>query len=190
MLSGFGHAVLLIELAEQFLKECSHGVIVNTGETLVAVIVKHGVDSEVDIVVGKFLNQAAQSPCIAQVIHLLFELELLDDVLHVAAEAVEVFEEVLLQTDGVRLATERLHCEARRVAERIVCYTEQHLFLRLLGNRTRVELLLLFEHILMGGFKQDVEAAKHHHGQDYFLVIALVESVHQNIVGDVPNESE
>lgn len=40
----------------------------------------------------------------------------------------------------------------------------------------------------MGRLKEYVETAQHHHRQDNLLVVALVEGVHQHIIGDVPDE--
>ena len=48
--------------------------------------------------------------------------------------------------------------------------------------------LLLLENGSLGGFKEHVDAAQHNERKDNLLVVALLKSMHQNIVGNVPDE--
>ena len=111
VLSGGGDAVLLVELSQQLLEERAHGVIVDTRQAHVAVLVEDGGDAQVDVVVGELLDDGTEPTCVGEVVHLLLELELVDDVLHVVAETVEILQKVLLQSDGSDFAAQRFHGE-------------------------------------------------------------------------------
>lgn len=50
--------------------------------------------------------------------------------------------------------------------------------------------LLLFENGCFGRFKEHVYSTKHHEWQDYLFVVTFLESMYQNIVGDIPDEGE
>ena len=159
MFSGGGDTVLLIELAEQLLEECAHGVVVDARQAHIAVLVEDGVDAKVDAVVGKLLDDGAETACVGEVVHLLLELELLDDVLHVVAEAIEILQEVLFQPHGIDLAAQRLHGEARRVAEGIARDGIQLYLLCTLGYSELCQHFLLLEHPFVCRLKEDVETA-------------------------------
>ena len=93
--SCFGYAILLVKLAQQLLEKRSHGVIVYPWQPFVALGIEHGVFSEVYFGIGKLLDDAAQAASVAKVVYLLFQLELLDNVLYVLGKAVEILQEVL-----------------------------------------------------------------------------------------------
>lgn len=50
--------------------------------------------------------------------------------------------------------------------------------------------LLLFENGCFSRFKEHVYSTKHHERQDYLFVVTFLESMYQNIVGDIPDEGE
>lgn len=52
------------------------------------------------------------------------------------------------------------------------------------------EVFVGFAHLFVGGFEQEVETAEHHEGEDDAFVVAFVEDVDEDVVGDVPNERE
>ncbi len=69
---------------------------------------------------------------------------------------------------------------ARRIAERGA----------LLGDAGLIEHLLGFEHSLLGRFKHGVHAADDAHRQDHIGVLAALEEVAEDIVGDAPDEGD
>ena len=50
--------------------------------------------------------------------------------------------------------------------------------------------LLLLENGSLGWFKEHVDTTKHHERHYYLLVVALLKSMHQHIVSDIPDEGE
>ena len=70
-------------------------MIVHPWQPFVALGIEHGVFSEVYFGIGKLLDDAAQAASVAKVVYLLFQLELLDNVLYVLGKAVEILQEVL-----------------------------------------------------------------------------------------------
>ena len=52
------------------------------------------------------------------------------------------------------------------------------------------EIVVGFAHLFVGGLEQKVETAEHHEGEDDAFVVAFVEDVDEDVVGDVPNERE
>ena len=54
-------------------------------------------DAEIDAAVCEFVNDGAKSACFSEVVYLLSEFEFVNDVLHIFAIAVEVFDEIHLQ---------------------------------------------------------------------------------------------
>ena len=74
--------VLLVELADQFLEDGAHRVVVDTGRR------------QVDVGVEELVDQRADGVGLGQRLQLIAELEILEDVLDVGREAVEVVLEV------------------------------------------------------------------------------------------------
>ena len=109
MFSSFGNTVFLIKLTQKLLEERSHRMIVNARLLLITIFIQNGIDAKVDTIVGELLYQTAQATSITQVIHLLFQLKLLNNVLHVTAKSIKILQKVLFQADGVSLTAKRLH---------------------------------------------------------------------------------
>lgn len=125
-----------------------------------------------------------------QVVDLLLEFELLDDVLYIAREAVEILEEVLSQSLCVGFATKAAHSKRRGVAEGVARRLEEYLLLCPLGDASLVELLAQRSYGFVGRLQEEIQPTKYHHREDNFLVITLLEVVHQHIIGDSPNEGK
>ena len=98
MLSGFGYVVFLIEFAEQFLKHCSHSVIVQCRQTNIALIVKYRFIAEVYFIIGKFLYNTTQTFCFSKVIHHLTKVKFIKNVLHIFTESVEIVGKILFKS--------------------------------------------------------------------------------------------
>ena len=194
--TGFGHVVFLVELTEQFLEDGSHGVVVEAWQTfyhfLCAIFFCHflhnRLNGEVDVLICELLKKRAKATCLSKVIHLLTELELINDVLNILRKPIEILNDIHLQTLWVYLVLQGLHCESRSIVERIACHLSEKR--RIVNEVMAVAKLLLLEHGSLGRFKEHVDTTKHHERQDNLLVVALLKSMHQNIVGNVPNERE
>ena len=194
VLTGFGHIVFLVELTEQFLEDGSHGVVVEAWQTFnhlpCAILIGHFLHNrlhgEVDVLIRELLQKRTETICLCQVVHLLTELELVDDVLHVLRESIEILNDVHLQTLRVNLVLQRLHREGTGVVEWIARHLSEER--SIIDEVMAVAELLLLENGSLGGFKEHVDAAQHNERKDYLLVVALLKSMHQHIVGDVPDE--
>ena len=194
MLTGFGHVVFLVELTEQFLEDGSHGVVVEAWQTFnhppCAILIGHFLHNrlhgEVDVLIRELLQKRAETICLCQVVHLLTELELVDDVLHVLREPIEILNDIHLQTLRVNLVLQRLHREGTGVVEWIASNLSEER--SIIDEVMAVAELLLLENGSLGGFKEHVDTTKHHERKDYLLVVALLKSMHQHIVGNIPDE--
>ena len=58
----------------------------------------------------------------------------------------------------------------------------------LVGEAGLIEELLLFHHLLLGGFEDGVQSAQDRHGQDDIAVLAAYVKVSQNVVGNGPKK--
>ena len=61
-----------------------------------------------------------------EVLHLLFELKLIDDILHILGEAIKILQEILFESLLIGFSSERAHREGRAVEEGISrCLNEE-----------------------------------------------------------------
>ena len=163
-------------------------MVIHSRQAHIAVIIQNRFIREVDFIVGELLDNAAQSFCLRQVVHHLAQVELIDNVLHVAAEAVQVVAEVHLQAQRVRFALQGLHRELRRVIKRIARDIIQYRVLVL--NIIVIQHLLLRQYLVFRGLKQHIDASQNHHRHNDFLILAFLEGVNQHICRYIPDERE
>ena len=121
-------------------------------------------------------------------VELVAELEVLEDVLDVGREAVEIVleigEQLLLAAAGLQIAQREL----RRVVERLARGIAERG--ALLGDARLVEHLLGIEHRPLGRLKHRIHAPDDAHGQDDVGILAALEEIAQNVVGDAPDERD
>ena len=119
---------------------------------------------------------------------LVAELEVVEDVLDVGREAVEVVlevgEQLLLAAAGLEVA----QGELRGVVEGLAGGIAERG--ALLGDARLVEHLLGLEHLLLGRLEHRVHAPDDAHRQDHVRVLAALEEVAQDVVGDAPDEGD
>ena len=137
---------------------------------------------------GGKIKKGTEATSLCEVVNLLTEFELVDNVLYILRESIEILNDVHLQTLRVNLVFQRLHREGTGVVEWITRHLSEKR--SIINNVMAVAELLLLENGSLGGFKEHVDATQHHERQDNFLVVALLKSMHQHIVGDVPDEGE
>ena len=94
VLSSLGHAVVLIELAKQLLEQRSHGVVVKCRNLLFAFVIEYRGYTQVDTFVGHLVDHHAQTVYVVELLHIVAQVKLGDDILHMLAESVEVGPEV------------------------------------------------------------------------------------------------
>ena len=188
MFTRFSHVVFLIELAKQFFKNGTHCVVVESWQTNIAIIVQYRLVRQVYLVVRKFLDDTAQTFCLCEVIHHLAQMELIDDVLHILAEAIQIVCEIHLQSQRVSFALQRLHRKLRCIEEWIVRYAIKDWVLIL--DVALIKLLLHGKQRFLCWLQQHINAPKHHHGHDDFLILAFLEGIHKHICSNVPDERE
>ena len=168
--------VLLVELADQFLEDRAHRVVVDACRR------------EVDVGVEELVDQRADGVGLGERRELVAELEVVEDVLDVGREAVEVVleigEQLLLAAAGLQVA----QCELRSVVERLSRRVAERG--ALLGDARLVEHLLGVEHRLLGRLQHGIHAPDDAHRQDHVRVLAALEEVAQNVVGDAPDEGD
>ena len=184
--TGFRHIVLLAETAEELLKHHTYGMIVEGRMEELSLAVIDGLRTEVDFVGGEFIDDAAQPLRFRQVVHDLTEVQLVYDVDHILAIAVQVFGEVHFQSKRIYLAHQCLHRKLGCVVERIACDVIQNW--RLVFYLVFVKLFFHLYNGILRWFEQHINAAQHQHRQNNLLVIAFVEGVYQYIIGNVPDE--
>ena len=109
--------VFFVEPADQLLEDGAHGVVVQAGQADVAVLVEHGVGTEVDVVGGELLDEAAQDVGLDQRRDLVAKLEFFQNLLDVGRKAVQVGLEVGLELLLLGPGPEVLQGERRDVVE-------------------------------------------------------------------------
>ena len=183
--------VFLVEFADELLEDVAHAEVAQSGQ-FAAVGVELVFGGEVDAGVGEFFEHVEQHVLGGHVPYLRPQLELIDDLLHVGAEAVEVVHEVGLQellAIGGRVV-EALQRPGAGVVEDVAAGA-----LEVTGFQFGKLHFLALEADLFGdgvlrGFKQHVEAAQHDHGQDDVAVLAADVDVAQAVIGDAPDEGD
>jgi hypothetical protein len=87
--------VVLVELADQFLENRAHGVVVHGREVHRPIAVEHRPGAEIDVRIEKLLDQRPQGIGFGKRGNLVVEFEVFEDVLDIGREAVEIVLEVL-----------------------------------------------------------------------------------------------
>jgi hypothetical protein len=82
--------VLFVELTDQFLEHITHTQIGERRQTI-AVVIFPFLGRQIDIRRGEFLQHIEQHILARHVVHLILEIELVDDLFDVGAEAVQIF---------------------------------------------------------------------------------------------------
>ncbi len=123
---------------------------------------------------------------IHQLLDLVAEVELGEDLLHVAREAVQIRNEVITQALPCRAGLELGQREFRDVVERLTRRHAQRAIL--LDHVVGVEELFAFQHRVLGGFQHGVEPSQHGERQDHVAVLAAHIDIAQAVVSDVPDE--
>lgn len=115
---------------------------------------------------------------------------MLDDVLHIARKPFEIVEKGLVKGFVVGVDKEAFHGVGGKIVERKFGSTIEKTRDLVFGVTVLEEVVVGFAHLFVGGFEQEVETAEHHEGEDDAFVVAFVEDVDEDVVGDVPNERE
>ncbi len=169
--------VFLVELADQFLEDRAHGVVVDAG----------GGERSMSGI-EEFVDQRADGVGLGERGELVAELEVFEDVLDVGREAVEVVlevgEQLLLAAAGFEVAQRELRGVVERLAGGIA---ERG---ALFGDARLVEHLLGVEHRLLGRLQHGIHAPDDAHGQDHIGILAALEQVAEHVVGDAPDEGD
>lgn len=168
--------VVLVELANQLLKNRAHRVVVDARRR------------QVNFGIKELVDQRAERVGLGECGELVAELEVLQYVLDVGREAVEIVleigEQLLLTAARFQIA----QGEARGVVEGLPRSSGKRS--ALLGDVRLVEHLLGVEHRLFGRFEHRIHAPNDEHGQDYIGVLTPLEQVAKHIVGDTPDERD
>ena len=180
--------VFLVELADQFLEDRAHGVVVHAGMFHGAVGIEDGIGAEIDFGIEELADERAEGVGLGEGGELVAEFEVFEDVLDVRREAVQVVfkigEELLLAAAGFEVA----QGELGGVVERLAGGGGEGG--ALLGDARLVEHLLGFEHGLLRRLQHGVHAAQDAHGQDDVGIFAALEQVAEHVVGDAPDEGD
>ena len=136
--------------------------------------------------VEELVDQRADGVGLRQRRELVAELEVVEDVLDVGREAVEIVlevgEQLLLAAAGLQVAQREL----RGVVEGLSGGVAERG--PLLGDARLVEHLLGVEHRLLRRLEHRVHAPDDAHRQDHIGILAALEEIAQDIVGDAPDE--
>ena len=145
-------------------------------------LVRHRVRVQVDI--AELPDDEVQDICLAHPLDLVLKLEEIEDVAHVAREALDVDDEMLL--DVVGIALELLEIEAGVVVEALAGGPVQSGVERF-AIESAAPVLMLSQNLGFGRGEHTVEPAQHCHGQHDPLVLrGPVRPAHQ--VGDLPDQ--
>jgi hypothetical protein len=87
--AGF-FVVFLVELADEFLEDRAHGVVVHAGMFHHAVGIEDGSGAEIDFGIKKFADERAEGVGLRERGELVAEFEIFKDVLNILREAVQV----------------------------------------------------------------------------------------------------
>ncbi|EXI68515.1 MAG: hypothetical protein AW07_04380 [Candidatus Accumulibacter sp. SK-11] len=175
VLAGF-FVVLLVELAHQFLENGAHRVVVDAGRR------------EVDVGVEELVDQRADGVGPGQRLQLVAEFEVVEDVLDVGREAVEIVLEISQQPLLAAARLEVAQGETRGVVERLAGGIAE--CGALCGDARRVEHPARVEHLLLGRFEDGVQPPDDAQRQDHVRVLATLEEIAQDVVGDAPDERD
>jgi hypothetical protein len=168
--------VVLVELADEFLEDGAHRMVVDAR------------GREVDVRVEELVDQRAERVRLGERGQLVAELEVLQDVLDVGREAVEIVLEVGEQLLLAAARPEIAQRELRGVVEGLAGGVAERG--ALLGDVRVVEHLLRVEHLRLRGLEHGIHAPDDAHRQDHIGVLAALEQVAQNVVGDSPDEGD
>ena len=164
--------VLLVEPADQLLEDRAHRVVVDASRR------------EVDVGVEELVDQRTDCIGLRQRLELVAELEVVEDILDVEREAVEVVLEVgkqlLLAATGLEVAQRELRGVVESLPRGVA----------LLGDARLVEHFFGLKHLPLGRFEHRIHAPDDAHRQDDVRVLASLEEVAQNVVGDAPDERD
>ena len=188
VLSGL-FVVLFVETADQLLEDIAHPQIGECGQQI-AVGVGRLFGTEVDPGGGKLLQNIEEDVLLCHMGDLGTELELLDDLLHIGAEAAEIFVEIALeQLDGVgRGRIESFERPGAGVVKEIATRRPEPCRIELCNPHILPLEAHLFHHRFLGLFQQRIETAQHHHRQDHIAVFPPHIDIAQTIVSDAPDE--
>ena len=162
-------------------------MVVERRKDFVTILIDNGVDGEVYIGVGEFGDKRTEAVGLGEVVDLLAQVELVDNVENILAVTVQVVNHVRFEPCGVGFVEKRLQGKLRGIIERITAFGTKY---RVLAGEDAelVKLLLLFKYLFFCGFEQNVNPAKDHHRHYDVLILAFLESMYKNIVGDVPKK--
>ena len=179
--------VLLVELADEFLKDVAHAEIGQAGE-LAPVRADGVVVGEIDVRGDEFFEDAVEGVRLRHFPDLVAEIELGDDFGDVGAEAVEVVIEVRFQLGGISEQT--LEGELGGVVEDLAgCFAEavgieqSHACLDFLE-------LHLGQHGFLGILQQAIDPAEHEHRENDIAVFSADEDIAEAVVRDGPDEGD
>ena len=89
--------VLLVETADQLLEDRAHGMVVERGQSLVAILIQDGLRAEIDPGIQELADEMAEDVGLDQRRDLVAELEFVEDLLDVGGKAVQIRLEVGLE---------------------------------------------------------------------------------------------
>jgi hypothetical protein len=143
---------------------------------------------EVDGGIEKLADQRADGVGPRERGELVTELEVLEDILDVGREAVEVVLEIREELLLAPSRPEVTQGELRGVVERLTSGIAQGG--ALLGDVRLVEHLPGGEHPRLGRLEDGIHAPDDEHRQDHVRVLAALEEVAQDVIGDAPDEGD
>lgn len=143
---------------------------------------------EVDFGVEELGDQGAQRIPLGQRGQLVAELKVIKNVLDIGGEAIqvvlEVGEQLLLTATGLQIAQGELGGVVKSLPGGVAQRGP------LLGDLRRVEHRLRVHHLLFGGLEHRVHPPDDAHRQDHIRVLAALEQVAEDVVGDAPDEGD
>ena len=178
--------VLLVELTDQFLKNRTHTMVVQTRmlENGLFFILVHWVRTEVDVRRYKFFNDCAEDVCLDHSVDLIAELELLQDLLHIWRETIKIcfkvrFQCLLLRTAGKVSQTER-RCIAKSLSHHVAQCRP------LVIDTCCIQLFLHIQDSLFTVLQKSIQTPDDRHRQDHITVLAAHINITQAVVCDTP----
>ena len=179
VLTGF-LIVCLVETTDKFLEDRTHGMVIQTRK--VAVLLR----AEIDVFADELLDNRAENIGFDHGVHLIAELELVQNLLHVGRKPVEIRLKIRLELLRGWAAGQIAQAERRRIAESLTGNIAKRT--PLVGNPRSIQRLFHFEHLQLGVFQHSIQTADNRHRKNNIAVLTAHINIAQAIIGDTPDE--
>ena len=181
--------VLFVELANQFLKNRSHTVIVKPGmleNGLFGVLVNR-IRTQVDIRRSELLDDRTKDIRVHHRVDLVAELELFQYHLDIRRKTIKVSNEVCFERLCLCAAGQILQKERRRIAKCLSrCIAQRRPLIAYLGG---VKMLLHCQHCGFCYFQHGVQTTDDRHRKDYVAILAAHINIAQAVIRNSPNKT-